>query len=125
MDCWGFFAWFVGAFVEMPEYAQKNKALNRSQLTYMFNRYHVTPQFNITSTSVRGHPYVTNPGLLPTNVERVIFCLRGLTLCYLFQLQNKQREHLLTGGGKKQQFPRQRRHYPTLCRCFNNALKPG
>lgn len=110
-------------FLKMLEYTQKNKLLNTNQLTYVFNWYHMTCQFNITSTSVRGHPCVSNPQLLPRNIERVIFPFYvGPTLCYLFQLQNKQREHLLT---KKKQFPGQRRRYPTLCRCFNNALKPG
>jgi len=104
----------------MLEYTQKNKLLNRSQLTYIFNWYHLTSQFNITSTSVRGHPCVPNPQPLPRNTERVIFSVYvGPTLCYFFQLKNKQTEHLLT---EKKQFPGQRRHYPTLCRCFNNAL---
>lgn len=81
----------------MLEYTQKNILLNRSQLTYVFNWYHMTSQFNITSTSVRGHPCVSNPQFLPRNLERVIFSVYvGPTLCYLFQIQNKQREHLLT-----------------------------
>lgn len=81
---------------------RKNKLLNRSQLTYVFNWYHMTSQFNITSTSVRGHSCASNLQLLPRNVERVIFSVYvGPMLCYLFQLQNKQREHLLTEKQKK------------------------
>lgn len=105
--------------------AQKNKALNRSQLTYMFNWYHMTPQFNITSTSVRGHPYVTNPGLLPTNVERVIFCLCRYYLVLSFPA-SKQAEGASVNwwGGKKKNSSQGReniiQHY-----AGSNALKPG
>lgn len=118
MDCWGFFAWFVGAFVEMLEYAQKNKALNRSQLTYMFNRYHVTPQFNITSTSVRGHPYVTNPGLLPTNVERVIFCLRGSYLVLSFPASKQAEGASVNWWGKKTTIPKAEKTLSNIMQVF-------
>lgn len=67
----------------------------------------MTSQFNITSASVRGHSCASNLQLLPRNVERVIFSVYvGPMLCYLFQLQNKQREHLLTGKKKPKPIPR-------------------
>lgn len=98
-----YFLFSVRFVLKMLEYIQENKLLNRSQLTYVFNWYHMTSQFNITFTSVRGHPCVSNPQLLPRNVERVIFSVYvGPTLCYLFQLQNKQREHLLTEKNNSQ-----------------------
>lgn len=103
-------------FFKMLEYTQKNKLLNRSQLTYVFNWYHMTSQFNITSTSVRGHPCVSKPQLLPRNIERVIFSVYvGPTLCYLFQLQNKQREHLLT---EKKTIPRAKKTLSNIVQVF-------
>lgn len=87
----------------MLEYTQTNKLLNRSELTYVFNWYHMISQFNITSTFLRGRPCVSNPQLLPKNIEIVIFSVYvGPTLCYLFQIQNKQREHLLTEKNNSQ-----------------------
>lgn len=111
------------SFLKMLESTQPNKVLKRSQLTCTFNWHHMTPPFNITPTSVRGHPPVPNPRLLPRNVERVIFCLCRAYLVLSFPA-SKQTE-AASVNWKKKQFPGQRRHYPTSCRCFNNALEPG
>lgn len=89
----------------------------------------MTSHFNITSTSVRGHSCASNLQLLPRNIERVIFSVYvGPMLCYLFQLQNKQGEHLLTGKKKKQTQTNSQGRGDIIQHCAgvsNNALQPG
>lgn len=104
------------SFLKMLESTQPNKVLKRSQLTCTFNWHHMTPPFNITPTSVRGHPPVPNPRLLPRNVERVIFCLCRAYLVLSFPA-SKQTE-AASVNWKKKTIPRAEKTLSNIVQVF-------